>query len=148
MARNNQAEVQREIQDALRLEPFFQGGNSRLVKVLSIRDGIPKTVRGFVTQERFILGLTPREIEQALGLKVDSLLLGCRVFKLAKPPGPSQVVYELTTKYPDGLACTVMSDRAYPPSDKLYIHQWRLLAEMPAILLQQLAVNTPYIALP
>jgi hypothetical protein len=137
-----------EIRDALRVEPFFQGGFSRLVKVSPDRGEIPKTVSGYVTQERFILGLKPKEMEQALGLPVESLVPGCRVFKLARQPGPSQVVYELTTKHPDGLAFTTMSNPKYPPSDKGYIHQWRLTMAIPAILLCRLAIDTPYVSLP
>lgn len=138
----------REIRDAMRVEPFFLGGFNRLIKVLPVRDGIPKTVSGYVTQERFILGLTSAEIEQVLGLRVDSLQLGCRVFKLVRQPGPSQVVYELTTKYPDGLAYTAMSNQDFPPSSKSYIHQWRLTTDIPVTLVCQLAPSTPYVSLP
>ena len=119
-------EVEREIRDALRLEPFVQGGRNQLVKVLALHDGTPMAVSGYVVQQRFLIGLRPAEIEKRLGLLVGSIQKGCRIFTLQRQPGPSEVVYELTTAHPDGLAPSMLSDQRYPPSDKRFVHQWRL----------------------
>jgi hypothetical protein len=139
---------EREMREALRLEPFFQGGLSRLVKVLALPDGIPSSVGGYVTQEKFLLGQIPVEIEKALGMRFGSLQSGCRVFRPLRQPGPSQVVYELTTKNPDGLAHTALSDQRFLPSTKAFIHQWRLTTQIPVTLLCQLGPNTRYRACP
>jgi hypothetical protein len=141
-------DIQREMREALRIEPFFQGGVNRLVKVLPLRGPLPTTIGGFVTQERFLLGLTPQQIEEALGLERKSLLPGCRVFRLTRPPGPSEVEYELTTKYPDGIAHTSMSSDKYPASNKNHIHQWRLTTQLPITLVRQLPPDTPYTVAP
>jgi hypothetical protein len=130
--------IEREIRDALRRDAFGQGGANQLVKVLPLSDGVPPAVSGYVTQEKFLAGRTPSEIESMLGLPFGSLRDGCRVFRLHRQPGPSEVVYELTTKYPDGLAFTAMSDQRYPPSDKGFVHQWRLTRRMSAMPLRQL----------
>ena len=145
MARDD---VKREMRDALRVEPFFQGGSNRLVKVLPFGAGTPATVTGYVTQERFLLGLTPAEIEQALGLRVDSLQFGCRIFRLVRPPGPSEAVYEMTTKYPDGLAYTAMSNPAFPPSQKGFVHQWRLTTNIGVTKPRDLLPGVRYAAVP
>jgi len=134
----------REMADALRLEPFTQGGSNRLVKVLAISDGVPVSVGGYVVQEKFLVGCTPPEIEKRLGLPLNSLALGCRILGLRRQPGPSEVSYELTTKYPDGLAHTILSDQRYPPGNKAFVHQWRLTGRIAAMLLCQLSAADRY----
>jgi hypothetical protein len=135
---------EREMREALRLEPFVLGGVNQLVKVLPLSEGVRPTVSGYVTQERFLLGRTAADIERALGLPFGSLRSGCRVLRLQRQPGPSEVVYELTTKYPDGLAHTALSDRRYPSANKGFIHQWRLTKRFPATLLCQLSPDMRY----
>jgi len=139
-------EVEREIRDALRLEPFFAPGVNPLIKVLEIGKGFPSArgVEGYVTLERYIVGLRPNEIEGVLGMEGKSLSQGCRVFRLSRRPGPSQVAYELTTKYPDGLAYTTSSDPKYPASSVGYVHQWRLLTKIPVVFLTHLSPDEPY----
>jgi hypothetical protein len=137
----------REMRDAIRREPFVQGGLNQLVKVLPLlNDDVTRTQRvsGYVTLERFLLGRTPSEIESALGLKLSSLRSGCRVFALHRQPGPSEIDYELTTEYPDGVAFTVLSNPDYPPGDKRFIHQWRLKVAIAATLLQILKPGARY----
>lgn len=146
MARHDDREAEREMREAKRLEPFVQGGLSRLVKVIPAGEQIPRMVTGYVTQEKFLLGLTPIEIERALGLPLGSLRSGCRVLALQRQPGPSQVVYELTTKYPDGLAYSLLSDERYPPGSRAHIHQWRLTTKIRASLLCDLGPDTRYTA--
>ena len=139
-------EAEREMRDATRHEPFVQGGLSRLVKVIPATREIPAMVTGYVTQEKFLLGLTPLEIARALGLPLSEFKPGCRILELKWQPGPSQVVYELTTKYPDGLAYSVLSDERYPAGTKSHIHQWRLTRMIPATLLCDLAPDARYAA--
>jgi len=144
--------VQREMKDAVRREPFVQGGVSQLVKVVSIRDVPASTlnnahyvfpVTGFVTLERFLLGDTPGQIEQKLGLRHNQLRAGCLVFGLQRQPGPSEIDYELTAEYPDGVAFTILSSEDYPPGDRR-IHQWRLRVTIPGVLLCRLTPDMRY----
>jgi len=144
--------VQREMRDAVRREPFVQGGVSQLVKVVSISD-VPASrlnnahyvfpVTGFVTLERFLLGDTPEQIEQNLGVRHHQLHAGCLVFGLQRQPGPTEIDYELTAEYPDGVAFTVLSSQDYPPGDTR-IHQWRLLVSIPGVLLCRLTPGMRY----
>ena len=97
----------------------------------------------FVTLERFLLGNTPEDIEKSLGLKLDSLRPGRVVFALQRQPGPSEVDYELTAAYPDGVAFPVLSHRDYPPGDE-HIQQWRLKVTIPGVFLCVLTPGTPY----
>ena len=137
-------EVEREIRDALRLEPFVQGGRKQLVKVLALHDGTPPSVSGYVVQQHFLIGLKPAEIARRLGLLIGSLQSGCRIFTLQRQPGPSEVVYELTTAFPNGLAQSPVSDLRYPPSDKRFVHQWRLTNQIFVSGSIQLGPNDAY----
>lgn len=144
-------EASRQMRDARRIEPFFMpGSRNQLVKVLGIRRGIPQDgVTGYVTQQAFLIGLTPREIGAYLGLKETECREGCRVFKLLSPPGPSKIVYELTTKYPGGLVYNPTFAPEYLPSPKNYIHQWRLLGHVQVALPGQLvAPNDRFVLIP
>lgn len=124
--REMRQEAEREMREALRLEPFFSGGMNQLVKVIAMQDRITMSVRGFVVQQKFLIGLSPNAIQTRLGLPPGSLQCGCRIGTLQRQPGPSEVRYELTTEFPDGIPFTMLSDRRYPPSDKRFVHQWRL----------------------
>jgi hypothetical protein len=134
----------REMMEALRLEPFVVGGRAQLVKVLALRDGSPPIVSGYVVQQKFLLGLRPVDIERRLGLIVGSIQQGCRILTLTRQPGPSEAVYELTTEYPGGLAYTMLSDVRYPPSDKRFVHQWRLVTPISVRRAIQLGPNDSY----
>jgi hypothetical protein len=147
-------DIKREMREALRREPFAQGGLNQLVKVVSlfVYNEFEKNRKGrneafpvtkFVTLEKFLLGQTPEEIETSLGLKRDMLRSGCVVIGLQRQPGPSEVEYELTAEYPDGVAFTVLSHQDYLPGDKR-IHQWRLRVTIPGVLLCVLSPGTRY----
>src|SRR5215471_20008553 len=145
-ARQDARDAEREMRDAVRLEPFALSGLNRLVKVIAIpADGdIPSTVSGYVTQERFILGKTPMQIQKALGVEVGSLVPGCIVLALQTVPGPSQIDYELTTNLPGGLAPSPLSDPKYPPFAKKYVHQWRLRVLIRAAFVCRLGPSDQY----
>lgn len=149
-------EWKREIRSAMRSEPRHLGwtlsGPNRLVKV--VRPGAlmntPPTARavGYVTQEKYLLGLTPAEIERRLGLPPFHLFRGCRVFRLARLPQASEYTDELSAAEPDGLAFDVSQAweaRArfvteptltevpyYPPGDPV-VPQWRVSIAIPLV---------------
>ena len=142
--------AEREMRDVVRFEAFALGGQNRLVKVIAIPAGgrVLRTVTGYVTQERFLLGKRPAQIEEALGMKVNSLVSGGMVLALQIVPGPSQIEYELTTNFPDGLAPSVMSDPDYPPFKKRYVHQWRLRVPMRVSFVCRLGPADSYTGVP
>lgn len=125
---------QQDIRQAKRHEPFILAGTNRMVKVAALATmstPVFARVSGYVTQEKFLCGKSPQQIEAALGLKGDSLKTGCRVYRFRRQPGPSECTYELTTAFPDGLAYHEgFSNPDYPPGDAR-IHQWRLCVEIP-----------------
>jgi hypothetical protein len=142
-------EWQREMQDAVRHEAWSLSGATRVVKVVPCDVARPlaemTTVRltGYVCQEIVLLGQRPEDIEGRLGLRVGSCAKGCRIFRFERLPNPSEVAYELTAEFPDGLAFGPLSNRLYPPGSRA-VHQWRLLAEVPARPLLDLAPGTRY----
>ena len=99
---------------------------------------------GFVSQERFLLAKSPAQIEEALGIKVNSLSAGCLVLALQSVPGPSQIEYRLTTNFPDGVAPSVLDDPDYPPFKKRYVHPWRLRVPMRASFVCRLGPDMTY----
>jgi hypothetical protein len=111
-------EWQSEIDDAMRREDWSLDRGRRLVKVVRygaiMNDPGRARVVGYVTQERYLIGKTPRDIEIALGLRAFELLSGCRVYRLERLPQHSEYTYELTAAMPDGLA--------FNPADALEAH--------------------------
>ena len=81
---------------------------------------------GYITLARFLVGKTPADIEKLLGLPEKFLLSGAYIYNLFRLPNPTEYEYELTTKFPDGLAYNPahFDERYKPGSDK--IHQWRI----------------------
>jgi hypothetical protein len=121
--------------------------SSRRAKRLGTRRrrvAVPQTVTGYVTQEKFLLGKTPAQIEEALGVRVNPLGAGCIVLALLSVPGPSMIDYELTTNYPDGLAPSVLSDPNYAAFSTRYVHQWRLRVPMRASFVCRLGPGESY----
>ncbi len=152
MARDDEREIQRELRDARRAEPFTLGGRASLIKVLRPFQGAADAkdeyrngcVAGYVAMESAISGLRPSEIAQSLGLEHGSLDSGCRVFALLRQPGPSEIEYDLTAEHPGGLSHTPYSDQRFPPGDRR-IHQWKLKTAMRARLLCLLAPGERYV---
>src|SRR5271157_5878694 len=97
-----------EIRNAMRPEPWTRTGPQRLVKVVRLRTvmNTPGRVRavGYVTQELYLFGKTPKDIERALGLPPFSFGGGCRVFHLERLPMRGEYTDELSAEQPGGLA--------------------------------------------
>ncbi len=153
-----------DIRDAMRDEPWSLQGPDRLVKVVRMATmiNVPALSRavGYVTQERYLLGKMPVEIERALGLPPFSLGRGCRVFRLRRLPLSWEYTYELSAAQPDGLAfdpgvawearARYVEDQGltevpyYPPGDP-NIPQWKVTVAIPLV---HLATLPPLIAYP
>ena len=134
------------VQDAMRREGWTLGGPQRIVKVIPRFVGFPSSLHGFITQEKFLVGKLPSEIEVLLGLPDKSLANGCRIFGFKRLPLAMEVDYELTAGFPNGLAFNpAMHDPRYPPGSHT-VHQWRLLADLPTFHIASLnpAERFPY----
>lgn len=115
-----------EIDLAKRRELWTLSGPMGLVKVLPLRGPRPKALTGYITVAKNLIGCTPRELEQVLGLPKDYLVFGARIFRFSRIPQPSEYTYELTAYYPDGQAySTFMSDDRYQPGSS-NVHQWKI----------------------
>jgi hypothetical protein len=152
-----------EIRDALRKEPWSLTGAQRLVKIVRMRTmmNTPERARavGYVTQELYLFGKTPYQIERALGLPPLSLLRGCRVFRLERLPMRSEYTDELTADKPGGLAFDpgdaleakakyredeTMAEVPYYPPGASWIPQWDVTVSIPLIHIIDLAPNFGY----
>jgi hypothetical protein len=102
--------------------------------------GFPSQLHGYITQEKYLLGKLPSEIEAKLGLPSRFLADGCRILRFKRLPMSNEVDYELTAKFPGGQAFNgAMHDPRYLPASNA-VHQWCLLATCRHLTSQ---VNTP-----
>ena len=156
-------------QDEMKDARWFDGWSltppTRLIKAVPVEVPVMKAVKGYVTVEKSIIGRTPRELEDALGLPVGWFNRGCRVYRLTRLPQAHEIEYDLTLDQPDGLAFDEWAaiDNAlrrrlevegtlgdYGPAKPIYrpgsrsIHQWRLTAELPAAVVIELLPNVTY----
>lgn len=116
----------KEIRDGVRKENWTLTGVNRVVKVVPLAWSSQDTAGGYITLARLLNGRTPERIEKDLGLPADFLKSGARIYRFTRLPQPSEYDFELTAKYPGGLAHNpAHGDERYGPgSDK--INQWRI----------------------
>lgn len=115
----------REIAEGVRKENWSIRGPNRIIKVLPLGTKAA-SLGGYITVGRHLVGKTPQQIEDALGLKRHYLKAGVRIYRFTRLPMQSEYEYELTAKYPDGLAFNpAHSNPHYLPGDPS-IHQWRI----------------------
>ncbi len=132
-------------------------GPNAVVKVLSLElangPQAPDQARGYITQAKFLDGLTSLQIERDLGLRPQSLLRGAVVRYLARLPRFEEVEYRYSAAMPDGQVWTdemhaahddarlryrTSNDtvvQSYPPG-AVEVLQWRLTAPVPFGLLR------------
>jgi hypothetical protein len=124
MARMN--DWQREIHEGTRRENWSLHGPNRVVKVVPLGASPQNALGGYITVGSALLGKSPRQIEQALGLKLHYLGNGARIYLFTRLPMAYEYEYELTAFFPDGLAFNpAHGDPNYPPGSSA-IHQWRI----------------------
>ena len=117
---------QRDLHEAVRREVWSLRGPNQIVKVVAGGGGAASHQGGYITLGKFLLGKTPQQIEQALGLKSGLPTAGVRIYRFTRLPLVQEYEYELTAHYPGGLAYNpAHSDRNYLPGNPA-IHQWRI----------------------
>jgi hypothetical protein len=118
-------EWQRDIHEGLRRENWSLHGPNQIVKVLPYGSAAI-ALGGYITVGTSLLGKTPQQIEQALGLKALYLASGARVYRFTRLPLIHEYEYELTALHPGGLAFNpAHSDPRYPPGNPT-VQQWRI----------------------
>jgi|SRR5437660_10717074 len=117
---------ERDIHEGVRVENWSLQGPNRIVKVVPAA-GLPApTLGGYITLGRFLIGKTPEQIEKVLGLPLGYLKTGARVYSFKRLPMGYEYEYEMTAKFPDGLAFNpAHSDPRYQPGHPA-VHQWRI----------------------
>jgi hypothetical protein len=116
---------QRDVYEGLRRENWSLRGPNCVVKVLPL--GVPaNALGGYITVGRSLLGKTPLQIQEALGLKPHYLDDGARIYRFARLPMLHEYEYQLTAKYPGGQAYNpAHSDPNYQPGSDA-INQWAI----------------------
>ena len=112
MVQNNETEFEKAVRDGTLVHPekilqyhidkFNQGGGNAPVKVMPTGVNDQQQVSGFFTQEKFILGRTPQQMEHDLGLKPGDLKMGATIYELSQTPTAEQFVPAGYTHMPGG----------------------------------------------
>ncbi|MGH7619245.1 MAG: hypothetical protein ACREPM_18670 [Gemmatimonadaceae bacterium] len=154
-----------EVADALIGERWSLQGPRRVVKV--VRRPPPQPDKGetfvrfggYFTVESSLYGLTPYEMQRALGLPLGHLKGGCCVFAFTRLPTAGEWSDELTAKFPDGLAFDAAIGRNERVMRRLRpskthnpifregsdsIPQWKLKVTIAATLLRTLDTAEPF----
>ena len=111
MAQHNETEFEKAVREGRLVHPekilqdhvdhFNLGGGNTPVKVMPT--GVDQQqVSGFFTQEKFILGRTPQQMEDDLGLKPGDLINGATIYELSQTPNAEQFVPAGYTHMPGG----------------------------------------------
>ena len=121
-----QEDWKQEARSAVRRENWSLSGPNRIVKVVPLQMPTRSEVDGYITTGQFLVGKRPSQIEHALGLPLNSLCFGARIYRLLRLPMAHEYEYELTAQFPDGLSFNpAHSDPSYPPGSNK-IHQWKI----------------------
>jgi hypothetical protein len=115
-----------DVRSALRRENWSLTGTNRIVKIVPLQMPVRAAVEGYITTGNFLIGKIPSQIQHSLGLPLNYLCFGARIYRLLRLPLAYEYEYELTAKFPDGLAFNPAHGNPsfQPGSDK--IHQWRI----------------------
>lgn len=127
-----QGKVDQKVLKKMVIESWKQGGGNRPVKVFSARGGPRPKVRGYITQEKFIRGRTPAEMEKILGLPSGELdSQGAIVEALDQIPTEKQFGLRSYTQRPGGTV--PVQGSKYPVG--LGAPQWELTEEVSATVI-------------
>lgn len=119
-------DYQQDMHDATRREGWSLRGPNQIVKVVPASGPAATQMGGYITVGKYLLNKTPAQIETDLGLPLNYLTSGARIYRFLRLPLVQEYEYDLTTQYPGGLAYNpAHSDPNYPPGHRA-IHQWRI----------------------
>jgi hypothetical protein len=121
------------------IENWKKEGNE-LVKVVSAERGQSDEVRGYVTEQKYVAGRTPAEMEKILGLPPGELAGGAIVHRLDGLPTADQFKLRAYTQLPAGR--TYVSGEKYPPG--LGAPQWELTDKIPVAAVSAVSPDERY----
>lgn len=122
----SRADWQKDIDESLRRENWSLTGQNRIVKVVPLSRGPATGAGGYITLAKYLSRKTPQQLEKDLGLPSGYLASGVQVFSFRRLPMSHEYEYDLTLKFPGGLAYNpAHSDPNYPPG-AAHIHQWKI----------------------
>jgi hypothetical protein len=112
------------------------------VKVVPLVDRPPAFVRGYFTQEKFVLGRTPEEMEAVLGM-FGKLRRGAHVLAFVSPLKQSDFENRAYSYLPDG------KEYVPDPNDRVYLPgkgapQWVLTGGVQASCIATLALGEKF----
>ena len=116
----------KEVDQAKRHEIWTLQGPGRIVKVRCPGPSVADA-GGYITLGKYLVGMTPTQIEVSLGLPQDYLKKGADIYKFRRLPLLDEYEYELTADYPNGLFYNppMSGDEKYKPGSRT-IHQWKV----------------------
>lgn len=117
---------QKDIHDALRRENWSLRGFNKIVKVVTAKANVAHSLGGYITLGKYLISKTPAEIERDLGLKPGYLAEGAKIYSFTRLPQSSEYEYDLTAKFPGGLAFHAGSSHDPYPEGSPRIHQWKI----------------------
>ncbi|MBU3002295.1 hypothetical protein [Paraglaciecola arctica] len=122
---------------------------NKLVKVVTSSSNVGNRV-GYVTQEKYIVGLTALQIERDLGLKPKMLAGGAKIYELLKLPELGEFECKLSTCFPGGsvfewkdVSDLEFESRDFWPPGKGF-PQWDITVSIPTRLIRTLLAHEPY----
>lgn len=65
-------------------------------------DPPPPRITGYITQEKYLYGMTASQIERTLGLRPGELAQMAHIFTLSRLPTAAEVDFRLSAVFPDG----------------------------------------------
>lgn len=117
------------------------GGVETLVKVMGCQTKPdPTRAIGYVTSIKYLAGRTPIQLEQAVGLREKTKLLGgAAIYAVSPLPRHAQFEFRSYSNTPEGVSTTVKAaHKDYPPG--LGVPQWEItgLTQANLVLLETL----------
>lgn len=153
MSQNNESEFERLVREGKLdgekakkqvIDMWNKGGLESPVRVTPTQPIDSQSVRGYITQEKFIKGKTPQEMEKILGLESGKLENGATIYRLTETPKADQFTPKGYSQTPGGRPYE--SGGKYPPGEG--VPQWELNEDVPAEVVGKVGYEEPWVEKP
>lgn len=126
------------------VEMWNEGGLNRPVKVVPRGQGARSSTAGYISQEKFLKGRTPEQMEGILGFDGRQgrqyLSQGADIYLFTRVPAPHEFAFRGYTQLPNGQPWT--GDPQWPPG--LGAPQWELTKAVPCTLVKSVPRGARY----
>lgn len=123
------------------INAWNKGEGNQPIKVAPTELSDRQFVSGYITQEKFVKGRTPQDMEKILGLEPGILGNGVTIYKLSETPKPEQFEPHGYSQMPGGVP--------YKPGSKYPIGkgapQWKLTESVPAEVIGKVNYGQPWL---